>query len=85
MEHPFEVSYLRWIVLLPLLGAAVNGLLGATLQKRFGKNAISLIACSVVGVAFSVQWRRSFTFCVLDRSIAFCWTLSLPRGFILGT
>jgi NADH-quinone oxidoreductase subunit L len=52
MEHPFEVSYLRWIVLLPLLGAAVNGLLGATLQKRFGKVAISLIACSVVGIAF---------------------------------
>ncbi|MBI3795599.1 MAG: NADH-quinone oxidoreductase subunit L [Deltaproteobacteria bacterium] len=52
MEHPFEVSYLRWIVLLPLLGAVVNGILGATLQKRFGKNAISLIACSVVGVAF---------------------------------
>ena len=37
MEHPIAVSYLRWIVLLPLLGAAVNGLLGATLQKRFGK------------------------------------------------
>src|SRR5712691_2930764 len=52
MEHPLEVSYLRWIILLPLLGAAVNGLLGATLQKRFGKNAISLVACSVVGIAF---------------------------------
>src|SRR5712664_4200182 len=52
MEHPLEVSYLRWIVLLPLLGAVVNGLLGATLQKRFGKNAISLVACSVVGIAF---------------------------------
>ena len=52
MEHPIEVSFLRWIVLLPLLGAAVNGLLGATLQKRFGKNAISLIACSVVWVPF---------------------------------
>jgi NADH-quinone oxidoreductase subunit L len=52
MEHPLEVSYLSWIVLLPLLGAAVNGILGATLQKRFGKDAISLIACSVVGGAF---------------------------------
>ncbi|HJY82463.1 MAG TPA: NADH-quinone oxidoreductase subunit L, partial [Candidatus Binatia bacterium] len=52
MEHPFEVSYLRWIVLLPLLGAMVNGLLGAILQKRFGKVAISVIACSVVGIAF---------------------------------
>src|SRR2546423_11889666 len=34
MEHPLLVSYLRWIVLLPLLGAAPNGILGATMQKR---------------------------------------------------
>ena len=52
MEHPLLVSYVRWIVLLPLLGAALNGILGATLQKRFGKGVISLIACSVVGLAF---------------------------------
>ena len=55
MEHPLLVSYLRWIVLLPLLGAALNGILGATMQKRFGKGVISLIACSVVGLAFGLS------------------------------
>ena len=28
MEHPISVTYLRWIVLLPLIGAAINGLGG---------------------------------------------------------
>lgn len=52
MEPPVLVSYLRWIVLLPLLGAAINGVLGATLQKRFGKDVISVIGCAVVGLSF---------------------------------
>ncbi|MGH7965669.1 MAG: NADH-quinone oxidoreductase subunit L, partial [Candidatus Binatia bacterium] len=60
MEHPVLVSYLRWIVLLPLLGAAVNGIFGVTLQKRYGKNVVSLIACSVVGVAFLLALRAFF-------------------------
>lgn len=60
MEHPVLVSYLRWIVLLPLLGAAINGIFGVTLQKRFGKNAISLIGCSVVGLAFFLSLRAFF-------------------------
>ena len=52
MEHPLLVSYLRWIVLFPLLGAGINGILGAQIQKRFGKGAISLIACTSVLLAF---------------------------------
>jgi len=37
MEHPLAVDFVRWIVLLPLLGAAVNFLIGARLQREFGK------------------------------------------------
>jgi NADH-quinone oxidoreductase subunit L len=48
------VGYLRWIVFLPLIGAAVNGLAGAKIQKAFGKNAISIIACAPVGLAFFI-------------------------------
>jgi len=47
------VSYLRWVVLLPLLGAIVNGLGGAVIQKRFGKGAISILACTPVIGAFA--------------------------------
>jgi len=47
------VSYLRWVVLLPLLGAVVNGLGGAWIQKRFGKGAISFLACTPVLGAFA--------------------------------
>lgn len=39
-------------MLLPLLGAAVNGLLGAILQKRVGKWVISLFACAPVLISF---------------------------------
>ena len=46
------VSYLRWIPLLPLLGAAVNGLGGSVIQRRFGKSAISAIAVTPVVLAF---------------------------------
>lgn len=52
MDHPIQTDFLRWIVLLPLLGAAVNGLLGAILQKRVGKWVISLFACAPVLISF---------------------------------
>ena len=55
MEHPISVEYLRWIVLLPLLGAAVNGLGGAAIQRTFGKRAISIIACTPVVIAFVIS------------------------------
>jgi NADH-quinone oxidoreductase subunit L len=52
MEHPILVEYLRWIVLLPLIGAAVNGIPGALIQRHLGKRAISVIACAPVIGAF---------------------------------
>jgi NADH-quinone oxidoreductase subunit L len=52
MEHPIAVEYLRWIVLLPLIGAVVNALPGPLIQRRFGERAISLIACVPVVAAF---------------------------------
>ena len=54
MEHPLAVDFVRWIVLLPLLGAAVNFLAGARLQREFGKRAISLIGCGTVAAAFAL-------------------------------
>ena len=60
MEHPIQTDYLRWIVLLPLLGAAINGLLGSTLQRRLGKGIISLLACAPVVVSFLLSlWALS--------------------------
>lgn len=38
--------------MLPLAGAALNGLLGATLQRRFGKGVVTAIACVPVALAF---------------------------------
>jgi NADH-quinone oxidoreductase subunit L len=57
MSEPIAFDGLRWVVGLPLLGAAINGLGGAWLQRTFGKRAISLVACTPVVVAFllSVQ------------------------------
>jgi NADH-quinone oxidoreductase subunit L len=52
MDHPLDITIVRWIVLLPLAGATVNFLAGAWLQKIFGKRAISAIGCGVVIVAF---------------------------------
>ncbi len=52
MDHPIAAGYLIWIVLLPLLGAGLNGLAGATLQRHLGKGAISFIACAPVCISF---------------------------------
>jgi NADH-quinone oxidoreductase subunit L len=55
MDQPIQTDYLRWIVFLPLIGAIVNGVLGAPIQKRFGKNVIGVIACAPVIVAFGLS------------------------------
>jgi len=57
MEDPISVAYLRWIPLLPLLGAAINGLVGAPLQRRFGKGVVTAIACLPVAAAFVLACR----------------------------
>ena len=49
MDHPISVAYLRWIVLLPLIGAVINGLARRRcIQRSFGKRAIGVIACAPV-------------------------------------
>src|ERR671924_1309571 len=55
MENPIQSDFIRWIVFLPLLGAIVNGLLGAKIQKSLGKQAISFIACAPVVLAFGLS------------------------------
>jgi NADH-quinone oxidoreductase subunit L len=54
MEHPISVAYLRWIVLLPLIGAAINGIPGVLIQRNLGKRAIAWIACVPVVLAFAL-------------------------------
>jgi NADH-quinone oxidoreductase subunit L len=55
MDNPIQTDFLRWIVFLPLIGAAINGLLGAAIQKKFGKGAIGWIACIPVIAAFALS------------------------------
>jgi NADH-quinone oxidoreductase subunit L len=52
MDNPQPVEFIRWIALLPLVGATVNFLLGATLQKKLGRRSISIIGCGVVIASF---------------------------------
>jgi len=48
--HANEIL-LRWIVLVPLLGAAANGLL----NRRLPKQVSGLLACGAVGVSFALS------------------------------
>jgi NADH-quinone oxidoreductase subunit L len=57
MEHPVNVDYLRWIVFLPLVGAFLNGVPGAAIQRVAGRKAISLIACTPLLIAFLISVR----------------------------
>ena len=61
MESPIQTDFIRWIIFLPLLGAIVNGLLGAKIQKSLGKGAIGLIACLPVIVAFALSLNAFLT------------------------
>ncbi|SRR5579875_1181295 len=54
MNNPQTVDFIRWIVVLPLLGAAFNFLLGATLQKKLGRFAVSITGCGVVIASFAL-------------------------------
>jgi NADH-quinone oxidoreductase subunit L len=55
MDHPIQTDFLRWIVFLPLIGAIINGVVGAKIQKSWGKGAISLLACTPVIIAFGLS------------------------------
>ena len=60
MDHPIPVTFIRLIVLLPLIGATINFLAGAWLQKTFGKRAIALVGCGVVLAAFVLATRAFY-------------------------
>jgi NADH-quinone oxidoreductase subunit L len=66
MDHPIQTDFIRWIVFLPLLGAIVNGVLGAKIQKSFGKGAIALLACAPVVIAFGLSLYAFFVLKGLD-------------------
>jgi len=68
MEHPIPVTFIRLIVLLPLIGATINFLAGAWLQKTFGKRAVSLVGCGVVIAAFILAARAFFAMLTLPES-----------------
>jgi NADH-quinone oxidoreductase subunit L len=61
MDQPIQTDFIRWIVFLPLIGAIINGLLGAKIQKSLGKGAIAVIACAPVVVAFGLAVTALFT------------------------
>jgi len=66
MDNPIQTDYLRWIVFLPLIGAIVNGLLGAKIQKAWGKGAIGFLACAPVVVSFALASTAFFTLTGLE-------------------
>ena len=74
MDHPIAVTFIRLIVALPLLGAAINFIAGAWLQKTFGKRAISLIGCGVVIAAFLLAVRAFIIMLGIPPETASCST-----------
>ncbi|MGE5302654.1 MAG: NADH-quinone oxidoreductase subunit L [Alphaproteobacteria bacterium] len=46
-----DLDFLRWIVLIPLLGSAVNIFFG----RRLGKMTAGLLACLAVGISFALS------------------------------
>jgi NADH-quinone oxidoreductase subunit L len=83
MDHPVTCTLPHWIILLLLAGAAINFLLGATLEKTFGKRAISLIGCGVVILAFILALRAFATMLVLPPTSRFMLD-DLWRWFDVG-
>src|SRR5271169_7153921 len=57
MDHPIPVTFIRLIIVLPLIGATINFLAGAWMQKTFGKGAVSIVGCGVVIAAFLLAVR----------------------------
>ena len=66
MDQPIQADFIRWIVFLPLLGAIINGLLGAKIQKSLGKGAIAWIACAPVVIAFLLSVNAFISLKALD-------------------
>ena len=53
--HATHVGYLWLVPFFPLLGAVLIGFFGLSLQKRFGKRPVALLACSTVLASFVVS------------------------------
>jgi NADH-quinone oxidoreductase subunit L len=53
--EPTAVTYLRWIPLLPLLGAVANGFFGPAIQGRLGKGAVGALGVTPVALAFALS------------------------------
>ena len=57
MDAPESYALLRWIPLIPLIGAAINGFFGKHIQHRFGEKVNGIIgsACAIIpfGIALS--------------------------------
>jgi NADH-quinone oxidoreductase subunit L len=66
MDHPVSVTFVRWIVVLPLIGATINFLLGSRIQKAFGKTAVGIIGCGSVVAAFAIALRALITMLGLE-------------------
>jgi len=71
VADPIAVSYLRWIILAPLIGATINGLFGARLQKAFGRGLIGVIACVPVLISFVLALSAFFQLRGLEPSHRF--------------
>ena len=54
------VSYLRWIPVLPLIGAAINGIGGSWIQQKLGKKVIGGVACTMPLLGFVLALRAFF-------------------------
>ena len=70
--EPTAVTFLRWILLLPLFGAVVNGVLGSRIQRRFGKGAIGALAVIPVAAAFALSlhaWLRLLALAPAQRAL----------------
>jgi len=50
-----EFDLIKWIVILPLLGAIANGFFGKALTSRFGNKPVSIIGCGVVLASFALS------------------------------
>ena len=57
MDHPLSVTFIRWIIVLPLIGATINFIVGSRIHKTFGKAAVGIIGCATVLAAFAIALR----------------------------
>src|SRR5437764_1321877 len=83
MDNPQAVEFIRWIVLLPLIGAGINFILGAKLQKKLGRVAISVVGCGVVLGAFGLAVYAFVRMLAVQPEHRF-WLDDLWRWFDIG-